>query len=302
MLDHTRCLDLNTDRGCPGKCGYCYNTYFNQGKRWRAASAETVLEWTRILVERYDLDAINFVSDNFFVDPRRVRAICEGLLDLPRSIHWHADMRIDSFLRYDDDLLQLMRQSGCTTMTFGVESGSDRVLQDICKQTTVADVLHAHDRLQRFGFLANYHFMIGYPDETTKDLKQTMDLMWKLGRSPNVILYTPSVFIPYPGTPLFDLCREKGFQAPHSLESWSSYDFESGAALPWFSAKQHALLREIWQTAEGAFAVQPQNTVGRLKQSLSRLRFLALSKGFPPFQIDRKIYRGLKRLYPAISP
>ncbi|KKK85117.1 hypothetical protein LCGC14_2776520, partial [marine sediment metagenome] len=109
VKDFRRCLEVNTDRGCPRRCAFCYNTSFNR-RRWRAMSAAKVLDHTETLVHRYNLDSVNFVADNFCVDPRRVRDICQGLIDRDLHILWHTDMRIDTFLRFDDDILELMKR------------------------------------------------------------------------------------------------------------------------------------------------------------------------------------------------
>jgi hypothetical protein len=249
------------------------------------------------MVEAYTLDAINFVSDNFFVDPRRVKAICEGLLALNHPLRWHADMRVDSFLRYDDKTLALMRKSGCTTMTFGIESGSNRTLEAIDKQITVEDIHKAHKRLQSFGFLANYHFMIGFPDETVEDLRETMELMWTIGRAPNTVIYTPSIFLPYPGTPLYQVCVERGFQPPQSLEEWASYDWELGCRLPWFTDAHKTYLDEVVHTAEGAFFRQADSLAATGKQLYFRLKFWGLRKGLPAITLDRSLVRFAKRLF-----
>ncbi|MGR3179558.1 MAG: B12-binding domain-containing radical SAM protein [Candidatus Anammoxibacter sp.] len=107
-----RVLDINSNRGCPHRCGFCYNLNFNR-KQWRNVSADNLVRAVETLVDKYNLDGINFVADEFFINKKNIKRFCEGLLERNIKIKWHSDMRIDTFLRYDDALLDLMKQSGC---------------------------------------------------------------------------------------------------------------------------------------------------------------------------------------------
>lgn len=291
-----RCIDLNTDRGCPSQCRFCYNLRFNRG-RWRAMKAERVLAAIEHVVGRYGLDAVNFVADNFFVDPRRTRAICQGIVDRGLDISWHSDIRIDSFLRYDDELLRLMKASGCTTLTFGVESGSPRVLEQIRKDITVEQVVRADERARRFGFHPHYHFMVGFPDETARDVRHTLRLIARLGRSGRAVIHGPSMFMPYPGTPLFDRCLELGYQPPQDLEQWSRHDWNAVSKLPWFSARYKGYLREVADVGVEAYGGLLDGRAGhRLRRGYFRLRFAGLTRGMRLANADIRAARGLKRL------
>ena len=295
MGDRRRCLDLNTDRGCPYRCGFCYNHQYNQ-RRWRAMSAPKVLDALERLVGTYDLDAVDFVSDNFFVDKKRVRAICQGIIDRSLDIAWHADVRIDAFLRFDHDLVDLIRRSGCTTLTFGVESGSDRMLSLIKKDITVEQVKRAHARALEYGFLVDYHFMMGLPGEEADDVYQTLELIWHLGNSPNAGLFGPTMYVPYPGTPLYDHCRELGFQPPDRLEDWVHYEFDGAFNPPWFSRSFHWFLREAAMLASAAYGTSAESSFWRRSQrNYFRCRFAAFQHGVRLFGLDQKLVHLAKR-------
>ncbi|MBF0429035.1 MAG: B12-binding domain-containing radical SAM protein, partial [Magnetococcales bacterium] len=233
MAHGSRCLDLNPDRGCPHKCSFCYNLEFNR-RRWRAMDPERVVDQVAQLMARHQLDAINFTSDEFFINKKRVRKICEELLKRQIQVCWHSDIRVDTFLQYEDDLLTLLMQAGCKELTFGIESGSDRMLKLIDKGITVAQVRKAHARLMAFGFRVNYHFMLGFPEETLNDMQQTIQLILELTQEKQVVIYGPSIYIPYPGTPLFARSVAMGFQPPQDLEGWITYDWTDEPKLPWF--------------------------------------------------------------------
>lgn len=277
MARRKKCLDINMDRGCPYRCGFCYNLKFNR-RQWRGVSAEKGLDNIETLLKRYELDAVNFTSDNFFVKKERVRKICTGLLERKLDIAWHADMRIDNFLSYEEDLLRLIKQSGCVELTFGVESGSERVLDYIYKDITVPDVLKAHDRAKSFGFKVNYHFMIGFPEETRSDVIATLKLIYLLTRQKNTKVYGPSIYIPYPGTTLFEKSVACGFKPPEHLEGWITYDWENTSKFSWFSQGYKRYLTNVQFVAFRA-AIPQTNFIRWLIRKYFRLRLLGLMYG-----------------------
>ncbi len=289
--DCERSIELKTDRGCPHRCAFCYNLNHNK-RRWRALSADVVLDRIETLVNRYDLQGVSFVSDNFFVNKTRVADICQGILDRGLNIAWHADIRIDTFLRMDDALVDLVLKSGCSCLTFGVESGSDRMLKLINKDITVAQVKQAHERALAKGFMVNYHFLLGLPDETAGDVSATLKLMAHLARSPKVLLYGPCVYAPYPGTPLFDRAVELGFEAPQTLEEWVASSLTEVGETPWLSRSHRALVDEALQLTRVAFGGGwRQSTAKRLVRSYGRLRFFGFRHGIRLGTIDADLAR-----------
>lgn len=286
----TRCLDINTDRGCPHRCGFCYNIAFNQ-RRWRSMRAQKVVDLVDYFVKKYNLNGIIFLSDNFFVDKERVKLICEGLINLNLNIKWESDIRIDTFLKYDDDLINLMRRSGCNRLTFGLESGSDRVLKLIHKDVPLNDVFKAHARAEKLGIEVNYHFMFGFPEETKEEIIETANVIYELTKSPNVhTVWGPSIYVPYPGTPLFERCVEMGFNPPSSLEGWVMFDWENESVLPWFNKAYKRYMQEVQFICRHASG-QPKNAMRWAAKKYFRLRLLGLSYGINLGGLD--IHMGL---------
>ena len=198
------------------------------------------------LIDTCSIDAVTWREDNFFVDRKRVSAIAERILKENIRIRWHADCRIEDVCRYDDDFLDLLKRSGCHTLTLGAESGSNAVLKHINKGITREQILEARDRLTRHGIRQNYHFMLGFPDETEEDIRQTIELMGELMRKNPFFgeICGPSLYTPYPGTPLYDECLLRGFAPPDSLEGWVDMDWYS-LHLPWMTAKRRKTVEDI---------------------------------------------------------
>ncbi len=289
-----RCLDLNVDRGCPYRCAFCYNIKFN-GRKWRAMSAGRILEVIQALKEKYRLGAVNFVSDNFFVDKKRAETVCRGLVDRGLDLKWHSDIRIDTFLQYDAAGLELIKRSGCDNLTFGVESGSDPVLKKIDKDITVAQVLEAQKKAAAAGFKANYHFMLGFPEETREDILETVRVAALLTEDRDTNVYGPSMYIPYPGAPLFDKCVKLGFAPPSKLEDWGAFDWEETSKLPWFTAEDKTFMDEVQTLARGAFHNNLRASfLTSLVYFYCRLRLLGLRRGLTLRDLDTGLMRRVR--------
>jgi len=227
-----RSFDLHTDRGCPHRCGFCYNISINKSK-WRGFTAYKVIEQIEYLIRKFSLDGINFVADNFFVDKKRVADICAEIIKRKIKIGWHADCRIDYFARYDNSFIELLKKSGCKTLTFGVESGSQRILNLIHKDISLDEVFKVNKKLRKWQIGVNYHFMAGFPGEAKEDLRQTYKVILKLcDEYPRVNLIGPSIYTPYAGTPLYYKCLEMGFKPPENLEDWGKFNWDEKTCLP----------------------------------------------------------------------
>lgn len=224
LPDCKRTFELNTDRGCPHRCTFCYNINVNKCK-WRPLSCANVIKQIEYLVDNFGLDGIDFVADNFFVDKKRVTEICTELIKRKIKITWHTDCRIDYFSKYEDSFIELLKESDCKVLTFGVESGSQRILNSIYKDITLDEILLVHKKLKKWGILPSYHFMAGFPGETKVDLLATYETMIRLyDQNPKTTLIGPSIYTPYPGTPLYFKCVEMGYQPPQKLQDWAILD------------------------------------------------------------------------------
>lgn len=228
-------IAITTSRGCPNRCAYCYNVPYSN-RKWRAQSADSVLEHIRYILRKFDVQGILIKDDNFFVDKERVLAIANGLLKLPRPVIVRAECRADYIAReWDQDFLNYLGDCGIREMTVGAESGSDETLSVLCKDITVDDILRANRRLCKAKIATKFTFMTGYPHETEKHVRQTLDLMLALLSESEYARLTPlHLFAPYPGTKLFNQSVKLGFTPPASLEKWADVDFHH-ARHPWIS-------------------------------------------------------------------
>lgn len=244
-------LVIETSRGCPFKCSYCYNAKFSRGK-WRAKSADKVVEEISFLKNKFDINHFHVIDDNFFVDLNRAKEIIKRINELDKHIKLEFQgARADSILNMDDDFLQLLKNNDCT-VRIGIETGSQSILDLVNKSITIEEYSSANRKLSRFGIKVYYNFMIGFPFEKIEDLKKTTKFATKLMEdNKNARIDFMAIYQPYPGTALFDFCVRNGyFKIPATLIEWADFNWEKSNLLN-FSKKEKKLLRNISIISQG---------------------------------------------------
>lgn len=213
-----------TSRGCPHRCAFCLNAILKN--KWRPRSAEQVLKDLEIIGQKeyFKNKKLRFWDENFFVDINRAKNIIKGMIDQGLSRPWETTVRAN-YLRegmIDDELMALLKKSGCYLLSFGAESGCPRILKKIKKDISPEDILRSAKMSLRHGIIPQYSFMIGLPGETKSDMMATLRLIDKLVKlSDKIQILGPQAFRPYPGSELYNECLESGWQAPDTLEEWA---------------------------------------------------------------------------------
>jgi radical SAM superfamily enzyme YgiQ (UPF0313 family) len=169
VLSLDKFCTMQTSRGCPYSCIYCAIPALGQG-RWRSRSPEHVLGELQTL---HDLGyrSIYLTDDHFLINRQRIDGICRGIVERKLEFHWGCEGRADSV---GMDQLPVMRRAGCDFLAFGVEAGTQRVLDRLKKKQTLAQVELAIREAKRQG-IARIHgfFVVGSPDETEADIRES---------------------------------------------------------------------------------------------------------------------------------
>jgi anaerobic magnesium-protoporphyrin IX monomethyl ester cyclase len=247
---------IQTSRGCPHRCSFCYNSHFNRN-RWRGKNPTRVLDEIQWILQEYPhIRIIDPIDDNFFVDEYRVKQICQGLLDRNLGVQWRANCRFDYLANYSQDFLELFEKSGCVELDFGGESGSERLQTLICKDVTAEEMLQSLENLRRFAPSIEPYvsWMSGLPTETDGDLTETFDLMDKMRVvNPKTQHYGIFVYTPFPSPVMDSLPSE--FTVPQTLEEWGNinvFHFDP----PWHTKAQNQKLHTISAVTRIAFYPQ----------------------------------------------
>ncbi len=176
VLSMERFTTMQTSRGCPWPCVFCDIPVFNEGK-WRARSAPHVVAELKHLEEN-GYGSVYFVDDHFLLQPKRIEAICKGVTQAGLKIQWGIEGRVDSVAQH---LFPAMAKAHCRTVMFGIESGSQKILDRLQKEQTLAEVETAVRNAKKAGIeIVHGFFTVGNPDETVEDMNATFDFASKL--------------------------------------------------------------------------------------------------------------------------
>lgn len=191
---------LYSSKGCPFRCTYC--TVARTQVKTR--NAESILEELELLRKVYNVKMVSFFDETFTMDRSRVMVLCDRMRASGLNIKWYCNTRVELL---DEELLGLMYSSGCRGISFGIESGSQKILDNVEKGSTVKEAENAIMWAKAAGLKVFCSFIFGLPGETQETIMETRNFV-------NRTLPTAAQFnvaVPYPGTRLFaDLgCNEK---------------------------------------------------------------------------------------------
>lgn len=192
-----------TTRGCPFPCTFCAARNVS-GRLLRSRSLEAIFEEIDHLVVRHGVRELHIEDDNFTFHKEFALGFCDGLLRRGLDLTWCCPngVRLDTL---DRELLELMKRSGCYSVSVGIESGSDRVLRDIRKRLDTEEIRRRLELVRAAGIKTTGFFIIGFPGESEAEIRQTM----RFARTLPLDRAQFSTFLPLPGTPYFDDYRRE---------------------------------------------------------------------------------------------
>lgn len=234
-IGEERFLTINTARGCPYNCSFCYNNLLYKGfKRYRFKSINTVFQEVDYLIEKYDLKKIEFLDDDFLGNKKRGIEILLTLHKKYPKLKFHLKARISELK--DENMVRFFSETGCETMFVGAESGSSEQLEQIKKGCSTNDMLEVAKLCAKYDIRVVYSFTCGYPDETAKDLASTVliaEMLKNIGPRNNCIM---EIISPIQGTPLFNDLEEKKLLPKKNISNWCYMtDWKSAKHKPWLS-------------------------------------------------------------------
>ncbi len=204
---------LNTSRGCPSKCTFCYSPLFYKGYSGDL-SAERIVSQIEHLYRTYGVKFVRFFEDTFTCNRDRLRKFCELMIERKMPVQWDCDSRIG----LTDEDIALMSKAGCVSVGLGIESGSPRIIKFIKKGITVKAVEETIARLARHRIMPRLYFIAELPTETVEEFKETQDLIKRLDKPP----YQYMPYMPFPATVLYDYIIKEGLiKEPANLAEWA---------------------------------------------------------------------------------
>ena len=253
-------------RGCPYPCTFC-GAGKSMGKKLRSRSPKRVAEEMLLLKEKFGIEEIHFMDDNFTQNSDFVRRLCELLLKEGPRIPWACPngIRLD---RIDQELAILMERAGCYSLAIGIEFGTDKFLNKVKKSLSLKEI---EQKVRMLKAVTNFRltgfFILGHPQETAADISQTVkfSLMLPLDRA-NYFNFTP-----FPGSELYCQLKESGDLDRVDLEKMYIH---SVAYHP--PAISSTALARLQRNAHLRFYLRPKIIFGLLKEirSWSQIKIL----------------------------
>lgn len=206
-------LPVMSSRGCPFQCTFCVASQMF-GAKFRARSPRSVVDEIEWLIKEYGAEAISFHDDTLTLDNRRMLRICDEIKKRKVEVPWGCQTRADCVSK---ELLSRMMEAGCHEVSFGVESGSQRIIDAVGKKISREQAEKAVRWSRELSLFVAVSAILGYPGETRETLKQTIDFVHKLEPDDAWLC----IATPYPGTMLRALIENMGWKISND---WNKYD------------------------------------------------------------------------------
>jgi len=260
-----------TSRGCPYLCSYCSKPIF--GSKFRAQSPERVVDEVAYYKDKFGVKELAFYDDVFTLDKKRAYAIAEEIIKRGLKICWTCETRVNLV---DKDLLHHMKQAGCYTIAYGIESGSQEILDTLNKGITLEQAEEAIRLTREVGLQTIGYFMIGSPGENRENIGQTIEFARKL----RLDFAQFAITTPFPGTELYNLyLKDKGNAIP-----WENFVYggTGNKVIPVFESNElsRAALQYWMRRAYKEFYLRSSYLWQRIQQ-IHSIRDLGINiKGF----------------------
>ena len=224
-----------TNRGCPYSCTYCFEGVV-WGKSVRYRSAESIYRELVYLAE-HNVRNVLFLADLFTFDRKGVLALCDLIIQHGLKVRWTCNSRVDTI---DEEMARRMKAAGCWLIAFGVESGSQAVLDNVKKDAKVEQARSAIELCHRLGIRTWAYFIIGLPGENARTVRETIDFAKSLPL--DIALF--HVAMPYAGTEFYFQAVANGWL--HTAD-WKHFDMNDSAVVGYEDFSAEDILRATKQ-------------------------------------------------------
>ncbi|TVL97294.1 MAG: B12-binding domain-containing radical SAM protein [Candidatus Brocadia sp. WS118] len=213
-VNGSRCISILSSRGCPYPCVFCNSNIMGAGKTIRYRSPGNVTAEIREIKKKFGIRHFRFQDDIFTLNIHRVRELTPCLKE--EDIEYRCFARVNTF---SFEMAKLLRESGCIHVSFGVESGSRKILSKhgMHKLQSPEQIKNALENSHKVGLKTRIFLIVGFPGETDETIEETLTLM----RSCPWEEFSVYPLIAYPGTPLHD--RPEDFGITKIDRNYSNY-------------------------------------------------------------------------------
>ncbi len=204
LYESEETIPLDVGRGCPFSCTFCSTNLFWK-KSYRIKSADRLISEIRTLMDDYHVRRFQFPHDMFTFNKDKVMEFCNAIVRENIDIDWLCSARIDCV---DEELIGAMKAAGCFRIHYGIETGSEAMQKKIQKHLKLKDVHATIDKTLELGIRPKCTFMVGFPDETMEELRETVDLFTNLNSYFRTEAYLGQIAC-LPATPIYEEHSDK---------------------------------------------------------------------------------------------
>lgn len=257
----TRFAPIFATRGCPKDCYFCASHNI-MGKKIRRRSVRHIVDEIKYLRNNFKINEFHFLDDNFTSDRKFVMTFCKTLLEENINIYWSCPngVRIDTL---DEEMLDLMKQSGCYSIFVGLESGSQYILNEMQKGLGIPFIRDKVRLIKEKKFNIAGFFILGYPGETKEHMIETI----KFAKALPLDIADFSNFLPLPGTPIYQRLFEEGKLNKINFESICS---PANIVTIYDGIKEKKMRRKMIRKAYFEFYLRPKILIKLLSKVKSK--------------------------------
>lgn len=254
---------IMTSRGCPYGCTFCFH---ENERRFRARSAKNVADEIEECV-RMGITEFFIFDETFTIDKKRVIDICDEIIGRKMRISFDMRTRVDTI---SEELLKRLKKAGCKRVQYGVESGSQRILDLMKKGITIEQVRRAFAITRKSGMDTYADFMLGFATETKEEMQKTVSFAIEL--NPDFVQFAVTTL--YPGTELYRMAFEQGLLKRDFWKEFSERPLERRDPPLWSKPYSRRELMEMLETAYRRFYTRPRYVLKRLSKIRTPSEFI----------------------------
>ena len=268
-----------TSRGCPNRCTFCDRSVF--GSKCRAYSTGYIIEMLKWLIAEHGVREVLFEDDTFFLFPRRVKEICDRMLSEGIDLSWSCLARVNGV---EPGILSLLKRAGCWQIGYGIESGSQRILDFVGKGIDLELVRRAVRWTKEAGICSKGFFITGHPTEDEESLAETMEFATSIPLDD----MTVTMLTPFPGSEIYrDAATYGDFD-----DDWRKMNLVNAVFVPRGLTRDR--LEEHMRRMYRKFYIRPRIIWNYMRRMFTHWRgTLAICLGFAAFL--RTVFRWKRR-------
>jgi magnesium-protoporphyrin IX monomethyl ester (oxidative) cyclase len=219
-----RLIQVSTSRGCPFSCTYCGKNAV-WGKNIHFMGVSRIMEMIEMLLDKYQVERLAFQDDNLTVNRKRAMELFKKMAKRNWPVTWEAHNGL-AYVTLDEEMIDLMAESGCISFTLAVESGSKEVLKKVCKKVDLDRVVELAEHARSIGLDVRAFYIVGFPGETREQIEATRAHMRRMPASVSAM----AIYTPLPGSPLYGDLENQGILNSDTMDfeklTFGAYDVQ----------------------------------------------------------------------------